>query len=170
MSYYKNDATIDGLKCCVHCGGPGCDHVVIFEREFASIEQIEGINWAQPALGGECTLPAGYGFDVVRVDYRANTRSYEVTVRAKQQYWGDVTGYRAEIGKLQEQLAEKDAQINDLNSVTASQKADLQAKEEQLRALQETVARQTASQGKLEAGDVSRPSVENAGSVEEASE
>lgn len=161
MSYYKNDMTVDGLKCSAFRSGPGGDYVVTFEREFATIEQIEAINWARPTLGGKGVLPDGYGFDVLNIAYKANSRSYEVTVRARQQYWGDVTGYQAEIDKLQEQLAEKDAQISGLNAVAASQKADLQAKEEQLQALQETVERQAAYQGKLEAaGDVSRPSVE----------
>lgn len=95
-------------------------YVVVFEREFASLEQIETINWAAPTV--ECInpdihnpegLPVGYGFDVENINYYDGTKSYSVTLQVAAQYLGDVTGYQAQIDDLQATVAEKDATIEE---------------------------------------------------------
>lgn len=172
MSYYNNNMTVDGLKCSAFRGGLGGDYCVIFEREFATIEQIEAIDWSKPVLGGKGVLPDGYGFDLLNITYKANSKSYEVTVRTKRQYWGDVTGYQERIDELKEQLAEKDTQISGLNAAAASQQEELRAKEETIQALEETVTRQKASLQKAGIADVgiSEPAVEGAETAKAASE
>lgn len=75
-------------------------YTVIFEREYASLKQIEGINWAQPTVehiwphGKEAGLPEGYGFEVVKIDYDSGCKYYKVTLKTASQYLGDVTGYQ----------------------------------------------------------------------------
>ena len=98
MSYFSNKMTIDGLKCGARRSFLGSDqYIVTFERQFADLPQILKINWNKPALGGEKELPEGYGFELIDIKYSLNTDSYDVTVRTKQKYWGDVTGYQAQI-------------------------------------------------------------------------
>ena len=103
--FYGTHWTIDGVT-----AGPitrnylgNGQYAVIFEREYASLEQIEGINWAKPSIehigihGNEDGLPEGYGFKVVDIEYCSSTRSYRVTVKTDSQYLGDVTGYQDQI-------------------------------------------------------------------------
>ena len=82
-------------------GGANGDYRAYFSRDHASIEQIEAINWQRPVLSGPCELPAGYGFDVSRIDYAMGTKTYIVSLRVREQYLGDVTGYQAQIDALE---------------------------------------------------------------------
>ena len=50
MGLYKNEITINGVKCgLVLRDGDG--YTAIFEREFANLEDIEGIQWDAPEIG-----------------------------------------------------------------------------------------------------------------------
>lgn len=114
MGFFGKYWKIDGVTAAfVTRGAENGQYQVLFERENASLEQIEGINWAKPSIEKltdrdcELGLPEGYGFDVVKITYASSTRSYTVTVKTAQQYLGDVTEYQAQIEELTSQNAEK---------------------------------------------------------------
>ena len=51
MSLYGEKFKIGGLSCgLVLRGGTNGEYRVVFEREYASLEQIEGISW-EPQIG-----------------------------------------------------------------------------------------------------------------------
>lgn len=99
-----------------HYGQNGC-YTILFEREYASLEDIEGIDWSKVELvrlnAHDCDkgLPEGYGFEVEDISYSHNARTYTVAVRTASQYLGDVTGYQAQIEELETAAAEKDSTI-----------------------------------------------------------
>ena len=63
MSLYGTGLTIGGVTCgMVLRGSANGRYIAVFEREYASLEDIEAIDWSQPEVVGECVLPAGYGF------------------------------------------------------------------------------------------------------------
>ena len=96
MSLYGEKFKIGGLSCgLVLRGSANGEYRVVFEREYASLEQIEALEWDPPILEGECILPEGYGFMVKDIQYSAATRSYHVVLQVGTQYLGDVTGYQA---------------------------------------------------------------------------
>ena len=102
MSLYGDKFKIGGLSCgLVLRGGANGEYRVVFEREYASLEEIEALNWDPPTIEGECILPAGYGFTVKDIQYSASTRSYHVVLQVGTQYLGDVTGYQAQVTELQ---------------------------------------------------------------------
>ena len=111
MSLYGEKFKIGGLSCgLVLRGGTNGEYRVVFEREYASLEQIEAIDWSQPEIEGESVLPAGYGFEVTDIRYNASTRSYTVALKVAAQYLGDVTGYQVQVSALEEQVAALEAQ------------------------------------------------------------
>lgn len=120
--HYGKKWKIDGLIAgFVMRMGPGGNYRVVFERENASLEQIEAINWAKPVIeyigphGSEPGLPEGYGFDVVGITYDSGCKTYYVELKTAKQYLGDVTGYQDEIKALNNAATEKDALIRDQN-------------------------------------------------------
>lgn len=124
--HYGKKWKIDGLIAgFVMRMGPGGNYRVVFERENASLEQIEAINWAKPVIeyigphGSEPGLPEGYGFDVVGITYDSGCKSYTVELKTASQYLGDVTGYQEEIAALNGTVAEKNAAIADLQEQLA---------------------------------------------------
>ena len=120
MSFYTNKITIDGVRCgYVARESANGRYYAVFEREFASIEQIESINWMRPVVKApkkeKCPLPAGYGFKVDKITYDSGTKSYHVYFHTAEQFLGDVTPYKediaaksAEISALTAELAEAD--------------------------------------------------------------
>ncbi len=88
-------------------------YTVVFEREFASLEQIEAVNWDKPTVeyigphGSEDGLPEGYGFEVEDIRYRSSTKSFDVILKTASQYLGDVTGYQDQIDQLEAALGGK---------------------------------------------------------------
>ena len=111
MSLYGQNSKIDGVVCgLVLRGGANGQYEAVFEREYASLEEIEAIDWSQPEIEGESVLPVGYGFEVTDIRYSASTRSYTVALKVAAQYLGDVTGYQAQVGALEEQVAALEAQ------------------------------------------------------------
>lgn len=118
-------------------------YLVKFEREFASLEDIEGINWTKPAIEhtnpqcpDEFGLPVGYGFTVAGITYDSKTKSYTVELQVADQFLGDVTPYQEQIAQLESEAAEKDAAIAEKEAAikaleaggtAEAVKADLQA-------------------------------------------
>lgn len=105
MSFYGKKFKINGLPCgLVMRGVVNGQYQVVFEREYATLEQIEAVNWRRPKIEGDCDpLPKGYGFDLVDIQYRSSNRTYSVMLQVMEQYLGDVTGYQAQIKDLADQ-------------------------------------------------------------------
>ena len=144
MSFFTKSWKFDGIQAAfVMRGSQNGRYLVKFEREFASLEDIEGINWAQPAIEhtnpqcpDEFGLPAGYGFTVAGITYESKTKSYTVELQVADQFLGDVTPYQEQIAQLESEAAEKDATIAEKEAAikaleaagtAETVKADLQA-------------------------------------------
>ena len=117
MGFYGKDITIDGLVCGMLTRGvTNGEYLAVFEREHASLEQIEAVNWERPTVicrrAVDKILPDGHGFQVRKITYDSGARAYTVTIRTKAQYLGDVSGYQARIAELTEQAdgAREDAE------------------------------------------------------------
>ena len=90
MSYYTKSWKFDGVQAAfVMRGSKNGRYLVKFERESASLEDIEGIDWTKPAIEhtnpqcpDEFGLPAGYGFTVAGITYDSKTKSYTVELQA----------------------------------------------------------------------------------------
>ena len=125
--YYSNNTTIDGVRCTVSpVGGLGSGKFrALFERELASLEQIEAISWAAPQIAGDSAgLPAGCGYQVDDITYAHGTRTYQVSFHVLEQYLGDVSGYQAQVAQLETDLAA--AQEEAENAQQAAQAAQEQ--------------------------------------------
>ena len=137
MSLYGTGLTIGGVTCgMVLRGSANGRYIAVFEREYASLEDIEAIDWSQPEVVGECVLPAGYGFTVADITYAHSEHSYKVALDVAEQYLGDVTQYQSQISELQAAATEKDATISqqaatiealEAAGTAETVKADLQA-------------------------------------------
>lgn len=133
MSLYSNTLRIGGVPCgVVTRGSRNGRYLAVFEREFASLEDIEAISWDKPDIQGECILPAGYGFTVADIQYAAATRSYTVELQVADQYLGDVAGYVAQVGELEDQVAQQQADLAAKAQELESQQATLQTQQETL--------------------------------------
>ena len=127
MSHYGKRWTIDGLiSGLIMRGSTNGRYIVVFEREFASLEQIEAINWERPTIeyigphGSEPGLPEGYGFEVEDIKYDSGAKAYRVVLKTASQYLGDVTEgdflwYLAD--REPRQTALRDTKIRDLLSL-----------------------------------------------------
>lgn len=127
MSLYSKTAKIDGLRFgLVMRGAANGSYVIVFERECATLEQIEAVNWAKPTIEGDTILPKDYGFEVDGITYASSDKSYRVSVRVARQYLGDVTAYQEQIAELQadktalaQESAAKQMQITELEGQLA---------------------------------------------------
>ena len=144
MGFFGKYWKIDGVTAAfITRGSQNGQYQILFERENASLEQIEGINWSKPTIerltDRECELglPDGYGFEVVNITYANNTRSYTVTVRTAQQYLGDVTEYQAQVAELQAQVTDLTSQVAEAQSQTAAAEQAAAAQEAELAAAYE---------------------------------
>lgn len=134
MSYYGIGGTVNGLPFGLALRGVvNGQYRVVFEREYAKLEEIEKIDWKTPDIQGECILPRGYGFQVEAITYNSDQRAYTVHLQVDGQYLGDVTGYQAQVAQLTDSLAEANRALDDANSQLAE--AD-----EQIMSLYEQVA------------------------------
>lgn len=139
MSLYGNRCSIGGVSCgIVLRGTANGEYRAVFEREFASLEDIEGIQWDRPQIQGECILPAGYGFTVRNIQYSAANRSYMVILQVAEQYLGDVTGYQSQVADLEseivqqkETIAQQAAALEKMNGAAAQLNAAYQEGVEQ---------------------------------------
>ena len=126
MSLYGDKFKIGGLSCgLVLRGGTNGEYRVVFEREFASLEQSEALEWDPPTIEGECILPAGYGFTVKDIQYSASTRSYHVVLQVGTQYLGDVAGYQAQVTELQGTIQEQAGTIAQQEETIQTQTATI---------------------------------------------
>ena len=155
MSLYGDKFKIGGLSCgLVLRGSSNGEYRVVFEREFASLEEIEALEWDPPTLEGECILPAGYGFTVKDIQYSAATRSYQVVLQVGAQYLGDVTGYQAQVAELQGTIQTQQNTIAEKDSTIAQQEETIQTQtatiDSQAAAIEELEAAGTAETVKAE--------------------
>ena len=144
MSYYTRSWKFDGVQAAfVMRGAQNGRYLVKFERESASLEDIEGIDWTKPTIEhtnpqcpDEFGLPVGYGFTVAGITYDSKTKSYTVELQVADQFLGDVTPYQEQIAQLESEAAEKDAAITEKEAAikaleaggtAEAVKADLQA-------------------------------------------
>lgn len=137
MSLYCNNIQISGVTCgMVMRGISNGKYLAVFEREFASLEDIEAIPWDKPDIQGACILPAGYGYTVADIRYSAATRSYTVELQVAQQYLGDVEGYQAQVSDLERQVAQKDSTITQQAQELESKEATIQSQQETIQAFE----------------------------------
>ena len=142
MSLYGEKFKIGGLSCgLVLRGSANGEYRVVFEREYASLEQIEALEWDPPILEGECILPEGYGFMVKDIQYSAATRSYHVVLQVGTQYLGDVAGYQAQVTELQGTIQEQAGTIAQQEETIQTQTATIDS---QAAAIEELEASGTA--------------------------
>ena len=130
MSLYGNQLKICGVPCAMVLRGvSNGQYQAVFERERASLEEIEAINWAQPVIEGESLLPTGYGFTVEGISYSSATRSYTASVKVAEQFLGDVAGFQAQMDELTADVASQVATIQE-------QERTIQTQAEAVRALE----------------------------------
>ena len=144
MSFFTKSWKFDGVQAAfVMRGSQNGRYLVKFEREFASLEDIEGINWTKPGIEhtnpqcpDEVGLPVGYGCTVAGITYDSKTKSYTVELQVAEQFLGDGTPYQEQIAQLESEAAEKDAAIAEKEAAikaleaggtAEAVKADLQA-------------------------------------------
>ena len=144
--FYGKKWTIDSIQTGFVQRSGTEEYTVRFEREDASLDQIEAINWAKPEIaslvGETCPLPQG-GFDVAGITYNHSARTFDVTLRLKAEFFGDVSAYAAE-------LAEKTAAFNEQEQTIAELGDDLIAAEKNVR---EKAAEIEAKTAEIEAKD-----------------
>lgn len=127
MSLYGANITIDGIVCgMVMRGSKNGQYRAVFEREYATLEQIEAINWAQPTIVGETILPTGYGYTVADIQYSMSSDSYTVILQVGDQYLGDVAGYQSQVAELQSTVAQQSADIQTKEATIESQAQTIQ--------------------------------------------
>jgi hypothetical protein len=107
---------IDGIPAAfITRGSANGRYCVTFERSEASLDQIEQINWSNPALNrmtdspNELALPFGYGFDLVDLRYQHSTQLFVAELQVAQQYMGDVSDYQLQIQQLTEAAEQQSA-------------------------------------------------------------
>ena len=130
MSLYGIEAHICGVPCAMVMRGSANGHYqAVFERERASLEEIEAINWAQPIIKGDTLLPVGYGFTAEDITYSSNTRSYTVSLKVAEQFLGDVAGFQAQVDELTADVASQIATIQEQEQTIQAQAETIQALE-----------------------------------------
>ena len=130
MSMYGIEAHICGVPCAMVMRGSANGHYqAVFERERASLEEIEAINWAQPIIKGDTLLPVGYGFTAEDITYSSNTRSYTVSLKVAEQFLGDVAGFQAQVDELTADVASQVATIQEQEQTIQAQAETIQALE-----------------------------------------
>lgn len=108
-------------------------YCITFEREEASLEQLENIQWATPSIvrltdhEGELGLPEGYGFEITDIRYQHSGRYFVVEVRTAQQYLGDVTGYQAQIDDLTQTIRQQQTALDSQTAETAAMISSMKA-------------------------------------------
>lgn len=128
--YYSNKTTIDGVRCTVSpVGGLGSGKFrALFEREFASLEQIEAIHWDMPQIAGDSAgLSEGCGYQVDDITYANSTHTYQVTFHLLAQYLGDVSGYQTRVSELETTLTETSNHVDQLEESLAGAQQEAQA-------------------------------------------
>ena len=92
-------------------------------REFASLEDIEGISGTDPRSRG---VPPARRVRLHRdIQYSAATRSCTVVLQVAEQVPGDVAGYQSQVSELEEDLARKDRELEETAATLAEKEADI---------------------------------------------
>lgn len=152
MSLYGEKFKIGGLSCgLVLRGSANGEYRVVFEREYASLEQIEALEWDPPVLEGACILPVGYGFTVKDIQYSAATRSYHVVLQVGKQYLGDVTGYQAQVTELQGTIQEQAGTIQTQQDTIAEKESTIAQQAATIETQTATIASQAETIEEMEA-------------------
>lgn len=128
--YYSNKTSIDGVRCTVSpVGGLGSGKFrALFERELASLEQIEAIHWDMPQIAGDSAgLSEGCGYQVDDITYANSTHTYQVTFHLLAQYLGDVSGYQTRVSELEATLTETSNHVDQLEESLAGAQQEAQA-------------------------------------------
>lgn len=147
MSLYGAKFKIDGCPCGVIMrGGRSGQYMIIFEREYASLEQIEEINWSAPTIEGETILPPGYSFTCEGINYDMGTKSYTVIIETDEEHFGDVMWYRTQAADMQATIDEQNVTIQERDATIQSQTQAIQSKDETI-ATQEATIEQLESEG-----------------------
>lgn len=140
--FYSNNTTIDGVRCTVSpVGGLGSGKFrALFERELASLEQIEAIRWDAPQISGDSAgLPEGCGYQVDDITYAYNTRTYQVVFSVKAQYLGDVSGYQTRVSELEATLTETSNHVDQLEESLAGAQQEAQAAQAEVTELESSL-------------------------------
>ena len=91
----SNQPTVNGIPC--NPGrvlGPGGHYIVENNKGDATLEQIEAIDWSNPTLENTGdSLPDSYGYEVTDVRYSYQYKKFQVHLKVKEEYLGDVVGY-----------------------------------------------------------------------------
>lgn len=133
MSYYGIGGTVNGLPFGLALRGVvNGQYRVVFEREYAKLEEIEKLDWKNPEIQGACILPKGYGFLVEAITYSSDQRAYTVHLQVDSQYLGDVTGYQEQVARLKGSLAETSRALDEANSQLAEADEQIMALYEQM--------------------------------------
>ena len=119
MSHYGICAKIGGVPCGLILRDPMWNgrYQAVFEREFASLEEIEAIDWVRPeveVLKEPAVLPEGFEFEAVRITYDSGTRAYTVELKMAEQFLGDVSGYQVQVAELREQASAAQTRVEEL--------------------------------------------------------
>ena len=159
----SNQPTVNGIPC--NPGrvlGPGGHYIVEINKGDATLEQIEAIDWSNPTLENTGdSLPDSYGYEVTDVRYSYQYKKFQVHLKVKEEYLGDVVGYQAQIQELETSLAtteeekaaaQAQAQAAEAEAATAQAQAQ-QATEDCLAAQQEAkTAQQMAASSQEQVG------------------
>lgn len=145
MSLFGTQVTICGVPCAmVLRGAANGQYQAVFERERASLEEVESIDWSRPVLEGDSLLPAGCGFTVEHISYSSVNRCCTVSLKVAEQYLGDVTGFQTQVEELTAGVADRENKIQ-------AQEAAIQEREQTIRAQAETIQAQLETIQAMEA-------------------
>lgn len=144
MGMHGRKVRVNGLVCGLilrEAGNTG-GYELVFERENATLEQLEAVDWTRPEMeylsGYSGTkLPEGYGYELVNMAYHHNDKTWRVRLAVGTQYYGDVTGYQEQVAQLEAAAAEREETI-------ASQSAEIEAKSAEIAARDEIIANRNA--------------------------
>ena len=137
--YYSNKTSIDGVRCTVSPeGGLGSGRFrARFERELASLEQIEAIHWNSPQVSGDVSLlPPGRGYLLDDIAYDHATRTYHVAFHLADQHLGDVSGYQTRVAQLETDLAAAQEEASSAQAAAETAQQEITALEGSLAAAQ----------------------------------
>lgn len=140
--FYSNNTRIDNIRCTVSpVGGLGSGKFrALFEREFASLEQIESIHWDSPQIIDDSAgLPESCGYAVEDISYDYHTKTYHVLFCVSTQYLGDVTGYQDRIAELENTLTETSSHVEQLEESLAGVQQEAHAAQEQVTTLENSL-------------------------------
>lgn len=110
---------------------------VIFERDEATLEQIEQIHWDAPTVKrvtetlAEPGLPEGCGFELLELRYQHTTQSFTAEVQITRTFWDDVTVYQKQLKALEETIQQQQSVIDAQNTQLQSMEADRESADQE---------------------------------------